>query len=106
MQVDAHEGTLPATHSFVDIKAANVVLTAMKKTENGNGLLFRFYEWAGKTGNVTIVVPPGATDATLTDLMERPQGSAIPVTEGKVSVPVHPFEIVSVRVTYPNNNAK
>jgi alpha-mannosidase len=106
MQVDAHEGTLPATHSFVDIKAANVVLTAMKKTEDGNGLLFRFYEWAGKTGNVTIVVPPGATDATLTDLMERPQGSAIPVTENQVSLPVHPFEIVSVRVNYPNNNAK
>ena len=106
MQVDAHEGTLPAAHSFVNIKQDNVVLTAMKKTEDGSGLLFRFYEWAGKAGDVTLAVPPGALDATLTDLMERPQGSPIPVTESQVSVPVHPYEIVSVRVNYPNSSDK
>ncbi len=34
-------------------------MTAMKKTEDGDGLLVRFYEWAGKGGNVTLTLPPG-----------------------------------------------
>jgi alpha-mannosidase len=76
------------------------VLTAVKKIEDGDGLLFRLYEWGGQSGNVTITVPPNATSATLTNLMEEPAGSALPVSGGKVVVPVHPFEIVSVRVNY------
>ena len=63
MQVESHEGTLPPVHSFVDIKQDNVILTAMKKTEDGNSLLFRFYEWAGKAGDVQLTVPPGAMDS-------------------------------------------
>lgn len=99
MQVSAHEGMWPAEHSFVGVDAENVVLTAMKKAENG-GLVLRFFEWAGKGGNVTLTVPAGATSATLTNLMETPEGSAIPVSGGKVTVPVTPFQIQTVEVGY------
>jgi alpha-mannosidase len=99
-QVMAHEGKLGADHSYASVDSRNVVVTAMKKTEDGDGLLLRFYEWAGQAGNVALNVPPGATSATLTNLMEEPAGSSLPVTSGKVVVPVHPFEIVSVRVNY------
>src|ERR1700674_1308202 len=34
-QVDAHEGALPAKHSFVGVTGDNVVLTAVKKAEDG-----------------------------------------------------------------------
>ncbi|MGB8011880.1 MAG: glycoside hydrolase family 38 C-terminal domain-containing protein [Terriglobales bacterium] len=102
LQMDPHEGILPAAHSFVDLKQENVVLTAMKKTEDGNALLLRFYEWAGKAGDVQLTVPPGATGATLTNLMEQAEGSLLPVNAtNQVTVPVHPYEIVSVRVNYP-----
>jgi alpha-mannosidase len=105
MQVESHEGTLPAMHSFVDIKQKNVILTAMKKPEDGNGLLLRFYEWAGKAGDVQLTVPPNATDATVTDLMEQPQGLALQLQgTNQITVPVHPYEIVSVRVNYANNS--
>jgi alpha-mannosidase len=87
----------------VTISDPNVVLTAMKKAEDANALILRFYEWAGTTGNVQIGVPPGATSATLTNLMEQPAGSALPVTANRVTVPVHPYEIVTVRVDYPRS---
>ena len=78
------------------------MLTAVKKTEDGDALLFRFYEWAGKNSEVRLAVPAGAASATLTNLMEQPQGSPLPLSrDGRVTVPVHPFEIVSVRVDYP-----
>src|SRR6185437_14389770 len=99
MQVAPHGGALPAEHSFVGVDAQHVVLTAVKKTE-GDGLIIRFYEWAGEGGNVTLTVPAGATGATLTNLMEKPEGSAIAVSGDKVTVPVTPFEIQTVRVDY------
>lgn len=101
MQLEAHDGKLPSEQSFVTVSNPNVVLTAMKKAEDNDGLILRFYEWAGATGDVRITVPPGATSATLTNLMEQPEGSPLAVTNGQVTVVAHPFEIVSVRVDYP-----
>jgi len=100
MQVQSHSGSLRPEHSFASVAEENVVLTAMKKTESGDGLVFRFYEWAGTGGNVTLTVPPGATGATLVNLMEKPEGEAIPVAGDKVTVPVTPFQIQTVRVNY------
>ena len=100
MQVESHTGAMKPEHTFASIAESNVVLTAMKKTESGNGLIFRMYEWAGKDGTVAITVPPGATGATLVNLMEKPEGQPIAVTGDKVTIPVTPYEIQTVRVDY------
>jgi alpha-mannosidase len=99
-QVEAHTGEWPAEHSFVGVAADNVVLTAVKKAEDSNALLFRVYEWAGKPGEVAITVPPGATGASLVNLMEQPEGGAVPVAGDKVSFPITPFAIQTIRVDY------
>ncbi len=101
-QVSPHSGSLPGSFSFLTVDADNVVVTAMKKTEDGDGLLVRFYEWAGKGGNVTLTLPPGVVSATLANLMEKPEGAALPVAGGqRVTVPVTPFQIQTVIVHYP-----
>jgi alpha-mannosidase len=102
IELEAHEGKRPPQYSFVRVSNPNVVLTAVKKAEDRDGLIFRFYEWAGTSGDVQIGFPAGATSATLTDLMEQPERSALSVTQNQVSVPAHPFEIVSLRVDYPH----
>jgi alpha-mannosidase len=99
-QVERHTGEMAARHSFVSVEPENVVMTAMKKAEDSNALIFHLYEWAGKSGNIEISLPPGATGATETNLMEQAQGSPLSVTGDKVTVPVHPYEIVAVRVDY------
>ena len=102
VQVDQHPGSLPASYSFVKTDSQNVIVTAMKKTEDGDGLLVRFYEWAGKGGNVTLTLPPGIVSATLANLMEKPEGEALPVSGGRqVTAPVTPFQIQTVIVHYP-----
>jgi alpha-mannosidase len=104
--VSQHIGASPVEKSFAGVNAENVVLTAVKKTEDGSALLFRFYEWAGKTSEVQLTVPAGATSATLTNLMEQPEGSPLAVTrDSKITVSIHPYEIVSVRVDYPSTAA-
>jgi alpha-mannosidase len=97
----AHAGTLPAEHSFASVAPENVVLTAVKKAEDANGLIFRVYEWAGKASTVEFHVPPGATAATVTNLMETPEGSALTVAGDVVKAPIKPFEILTIRVDYP-----
>jgi alpha-mannosidase len=100
MQVESHTGDLPERHSFAGIAETNVVLTAMKRSEDGKGLVLRFYESAGKGGDVTLNVPAGATSATVVNLMEKPEGSSLSVAGGKVTVPVTPYQIQTVRVDY------
>jgi alpha-mannosidase len=100
-QVERHTGALPLEHSYISVAPENVLLTAVKKAEDDNGLIFRMYEWAGKSGDVQIHVPAGATSATLTNLMEKPEGSSLPVSGNTVTAPIHPYEILTVRVDYP-----
>jgi alpha-mannosidase len=103
----AHAGSLPPSHSFASVTPENVVLTAVKKAEDANGLIFRVYEWAGKDSTAEFHVPAGATSATVTNLMETPEGQSLPLTHNAsgdgevVRAPIHPYEILTIRVDYP-----
>jgi alpha-mannosidase len=97
----AHAGSLPAEHSFASVSPENVVLTAVKKAEDADGLIFRVYEWAGKQSTVEFHVPPGATGATVTNMMEAPEGAPLAVTGDVVKAPIKPYEILTIRVSYP-----
>ncbi|MGA2649114.1 MAG: glycoside hydrolase family 38 C-terminal domain-containing protein [Terracidiphilus sp.] len=96
-----HAGSLPAEHSFASVAPENVVLTAVKKAEDANGLIFRVYEWAGKASTVEFHVPPRATAATVTNLMETPEGSPLTIAGDVVKAPIKPYEILTIRVDYP-----
>jgi alpha-mannosidase len=100
-QVQPHAGTMAPEHSYVGVDTPDLILTAMKKTEDGDGLLLRFYEWAGNAGEAEIAVPPGATAARFANLMEAP-GSELSLHGGTVKVPYRPFEIVSIVLDYPH----
>jgi alpha-mannosidase len=103
-QVFAHTGELPATHSFVSLDAPNVTLSAFKKAEDTNALIVRMYEWAGKPTEVKLHVPVGAQYAIETNLMEDPLPNAdhLPLTDETVTVPIKPYEILTLQVTYPD----
>jgi alpha-mannosidase len=100
-QVLEHTGALPAEHSFIAVTPDNVVLTAVKKSEDADGLILHLYEWAGKETQARIEIPAGASSAELTDLMENPTGKTLPVEAGGVTVPVGKYAIESLRVNYP-----
>jgi alpha-mannosidase len=102
----AHAGALPAEHSFASVGPENVVLTAVKKAEDANGLIFRAYEWAGKESTVEFHVPAGATGATVTNMMETAEGEPLKVEGDVVKAPIHPYEILTIRVDYPNGGPK
>ena len=100
--VAPHTGSLPAVHSFVSVDDDSVILTAVKKSEDDDALILRVYDWSGKSSNAKFTLPPGATAATEVNLMEQPIGSPIPIESNTATLPVGPFEIRSIRVSYPH----
>ncbi len=106
VQVESHTGSGPAEHSYLSVEPENVILTAVKKAEDSNGLIFHVYEWAGKSANVTFTLPPGATSAIETNLMEQPEGSPLTITGNKVTIPIKPYEILAIRADYPHETTQ
>ncbi|WP_263375591.1 alpha-mannosidase [Granulicella aggregans] len=100
--VEAHMGSLAASHSFVSVEDDNVILTAIKKSEDTNALILRVYDWSGKSSSAKFMLPPGATSATEVNLMEQPIGNPISVANNTATLPVGPFEIKTLRVDYPH----
>ncbi len=100
--VTPHAGVLPAMHSFVSVDDDDVILTAVKKSEDDDALILRVYDWSGKSSNARFNLPPGATAATEVNLMEQPVGSAISIQNNTATLPVGPFEIRTLRVSYPH----
>ena len=94
-----HQGTLPSEHSFVQVESDNVVLTAIKKSEDDDSLVLRFYEWAGRESDVKLHLPPGAQSASETDLMERSIAD-LAVHNDSVTVHTKPYEIKTLKVRF------
>ena len=100
MQVEAHTGPMPKQSSFVSLTSPNVILTAMKKAEDSDSLIFHLYEWAGTDGRFDMSVPSGAIRAVQTNLLEHPEEADLPLHLDRVSLSIHPYEIMAFRVDY------
>ena len=96
-QTERHTGILPEQHSFAELKAENVVLSAVKKAEDDDATIYRFYEWAGKESDIELWPAAVLESAVETDLMERPL-QPLETKQGGVIVHTKPYEIKTVRV--------
>lgn len=95
----AHTGALPPVHSFVGIEPADAIVTAIKKAEDDDGLIIRFYESAGRETQVSLRLPPGATRAVETNLMEKEE-KALEISGGRIRIPTRAYEIKTVKVMF------
>ena len=95
-EIGASAGDLSESYSFVSANKPNAVITAVKKSERDDGLVVRFYDAYDCKSNVTLTVPAVYTKAYFCDLMEN-EINELAVSDGKVTVPVSNFEIVTVK---------
>jgi alpha-mannosidase len=101
IQVQSHAGTLPKTHAFATVEPANVIMTAVKKAEDSDDLIFRFYEFEGRSSQVVLHLPEAATSAAETNLMEK-HDHDIPLQQNghELIIPTKPYEIKTVGVSF------
>jgi len=94
-----HAGSLPATKSFFSTAEDNVVVTAIKKDADDDSLVVRYYEWAGKKGDVHIQLARAAVAAWETNLMETVQSPiGLDGSHKTLAIPTNPYEIKTVKV--------
>jgi len=98
MQTAKHSGSLGPILSYIQT-APNIVVTALKKAEDDDALILRYYEWAGIDEQARLQLPPGAQSAVETDLMERPIAD-LPVRNGGVELRTKPYEIKTIKIRF------
>lgn len=96
--IAAHAGTLPEAFSLVSVDRPNAVITAVKRAEDEDALIVRFYEAHDGRGDVTVTVAGGYRRAYLCDLMENTERE-LAMCNGKVTLPVTNFEIITLKFT-------
>jgi len=89
--VSAHTGALPAARSFFSADAKDVIISAIKKDEDDDGLTLRMFEWGGEKSAIGLHLPQRVSIASETDLMEAPLKDGDPANIG-------PFVIKSLKV--------
>lgn len=88
---------LPPEFSFLEIKPYNLVLSALKRAEDGEGVILRFFETTGEPASAEIRFFLPIQEAWITNLLEGKQRRLKP-KEGKIQLHVKPFEIVTLRL--------
>jgi alpha-mannosidase len=101
LQEPQHEGTFGTEHSFLQVNDPSIILTAVKKSEDGNALILRAYDWSGKPSEATIQLPGSPMSASEADMMEHAISPILPVADDAVHVRMHPYEIKTLRIEYP-----
>jgi alpha-mannosidase len=102
-QVEKHTGSLPDNYSFLKVDQENVVVTAVKKAEESDDLIVRFYEWAGKNGDIHLHVAAPVQSASEVNLMEK-NGTQLSSANSEVIAPTKPFEIKTVQIHLRTDN--
>jgi alpha-mannosidase len=91
-------GSLPLERSFFEVDNAAVFIEAIKRAEKEEAVIVRLYEAHNTRGLVTLTTTLPFTRAILCDLLET-DIEALPFSGGEVTLPIHPFEIVTVKFT-------
>jgi alpha-mannosidase len=89
---------LPVEQSFLRLEPCNLILTAMKKSEDGNHVVIRFYEAEGNQTDARIRLPRAIRSAWRTSLIEENEGSIAPNADGSLSLKIQPWEISTLKL--------
>jgi alpha-mannosidase len=105
LPVDVHPGPLPPSQSFVSVDDPGFVVVAVKRADDGSGdVVVRGYEAYGGRRRVRLRLAMPFDAAYRTDLLERLRGP-VPVDDGAVCLTVRSFELVTLRLTVPAEQA-
>ena len=98
-QAGPHGGDLPRKHSFLEVVPPNLVLSAFKRAEDGQGYVLRLFNPTCDTlhGTLSFATPP--VSAERVTLEELPKES-LPVDGGRIILEAGPKKIITVKVVF------
>lgn len=100
VKAENHTGKLGKSHSFFAAGPDNVVVTTIKKAEDGEGFVMRLLETEGRDGEAVIELPAAPKRVVETNLVERDLNE-LPTPGGKtLTVPIGHYEIKSLKLVF------
>jgi len=100
--VDFHAGDLPSVASLVSVTPQNVRLAALKRAEDGQGIVLRMVEVEGKAIEAQVAVAAGLlgdAGSAEVDTLERPvNGNCVRLEGETLTVCVPAFGVTTVKV--------
>jgi alpha-mannosidase len=84
--------------SGITVSPDNLVVSALKKAEDDDALILRFFETKGEACRARVGLPGSITTVTPVNLLEEDDGASIEVENGEVELDVSPFEIVTLKL--------
>ncbi|MEO6962833.1 MAG: glycoside hydrolase family 38 C-terminal domain-containing protein [Puia sp.] len=95
----SHNGPLSAKHSFIEISPENLIVTTLKKAEDSDDLILRFFETTGNESIAKVKLSKfiGINAVHKTDLMEN-ELEDIPVSKNLFEVKVGKYSIESFKL--------
>ena len=99
-----HKGELPRKYSFLEVSPENVVVTALKMSENDEDIILRLYEAHGDDVDVEIKVPWKLKEVYETNILEKETHkirdlSSIPLLHNEIKT--LKFKIVKIQPSEP-----
>jgi alpha-mannosidase len=95
----AAAAALPESARYLRLDPPNLILTAMKKSENSDFVTIRFYEAEGFDCTARVQLSKSIREAWRTNLIEENEEAIKPVDDGTVKLAIRPWEIVTIKVS-------
>jgi alpha-mannosidase len=83
---------------FMKLDPDNLIISALKKAEDEEAIIVRFFETKGAACEAVLSVPPHISSARTVNLLEEDESEVL-VKDNKVRMEVKPFEIVSLKLS-------
>jgi len=93
------QGDLPGELSFLQLSPDNLVLSALKKAEDSEGVILRFYETKGEPTSGEVRLFRRIKRLTRVDLLEQEEAE-LAADRDIIRLEVKPFEIVSLKLEF------
>jgi alpha-mannosidase len=92
-------GDLPSQFSFVELKPDNLILVSLKKAEDSDDVILRFFETRGEDTRGDIILFKAPASIKAVNLLEEEERE-IKYSGSRISLSVKPFEIVSLKIRF------
>lgn len=97
LTLSAQGGDWPASRKLVGVDAPGLRLSALKKSEEGNGVVLRVYEALGGRGVARLQTELGAKTARLVNFLEERQ-TDLKAAVGRMEVGFEPYKVISLEL--------
>lgn len=86
-------------HAFFALDKENIIIDAVKKAQNDNGIIIRVYEAEGKHTTSTLSFPFSVRNVIECNMMEQPEDEKVlTFGENSVTFDISPFEVKTFRL--------